>query len=206
MLISAWKAFPFYSLVILAALQGVPSERYEAARVDGANALQLFRHIIIPGIAPTLLLLVVLAAIFSFKQFTIIYLLTGGGPAGCDRDAGGAHLQHRVSLLRLFVQRHPGRGRLSDGHVDRAACSWPPRSRTKPSWATDGLASGTCVATPATLQSGSVRLAAWSSTLLVVLVCAIVMFPVYWMMLSAIQPARLSMRYPPPFCPAGRST
>jgi multiple sugar transport system permease protein len=80
--ISAWKAFPFYSLVILAALQGVPSERYEAARVDGASALQLFRHIIIPGIAPTLLLLVVLAAIFSFKQFTIIFLLTGGGPAG----------------------------------------------------------------------------------------------------------------------------
>jgi multiple sugar transport system permease protein len=81
-LISAWKAFPFYSLVILAALQGIPSERYEAARVDGANALQLFRHIIIPGITPTLLLLVVLAAIFSFKQFSIIYLLTGGGPAG----------------------------------------------------------------------------------------------------------------------------
>jgi len=81
-LISAWKAFPFYSLVILAALQGIPSERYEAARVDGANAVQLFRHIILPGIAPTLLLLVVLAAIFSFKQFSIIYLLTGGGPAG----------------------------------------------------------------------------------------------------------------------------
>jgi multiple sugar transport system permease protein len=81
-LISAWKAFPFYSLVLLAALQSIPSERYEAARVDGANALQLFRHIIIPGIMPTLLLLVVLAAIFSFKQFSIIYLLTGGGPAG----------------------------------------------------------------------------------------------------------------------------
>jgi multiple sugar transport system permease protein len=81
-LISAWKAFPFYSLVILAALQSIPSERYDAARADGANALQLFRHIIIPGITPTLLLLVVLAAIFSFKQFSIIYLLTGGGPAG----------------------------------------------------------------------------------------------------------------------------
>lgn len=81
-LISAWKAFPFYSLVILAALQSIPGERYDAARADGANALQLFRHIIIPGITPTLLLLVVLAAIFSFKQFSIIFLLTGGGPAG----------------------------------------------------------------------------------------------------------------------------
>jgi multiple sugar transport system permease protein len=81
-LIAAWKAFPFYSLVILAALQSVSQELYEAATVDGANALQLFRHITIPGISTTLELLVVLASIFSFKQFTIIYLMTGGGPSG----------------------------------------------------------------------------------------------------------------------------
>lgn len=81
-LIASWKAFPFYSLVILAALQGVPQELYEAARVDGANRLQLFRSITIPGIGSTLELLVVLASIFSFKQFTLIFLMTGGGPAG----------------------------------------------------------------------------------------------------------------------------
>lgn len=81
-LIASWKAFPFYSLVILAALQAVPDELYEAARVDGANPWQLFRHITLPGIATTLELLVVLACIFSFKQFTIIYLMTGGGPSG----------------------------------------------------------------------------------------------------------------------------
>ena len=81
-LIASWKAFPFYSLVILAALQGVSQEIYEAAKVDGASAWQLFRHITIPGIQGALELLVVLAAIFSFKQFTIIYLMTGGGPSG----------------------------------------------------------------------------------------------------------------------------
>jgi multiple sugar transport system permease protein len=81
-LISSWKVFPFYSLVILAALQAVPQELYEAAEVDGANRLQLFWNITIPGIRTTLELLVVLASIFSFKQFTIIYLMTGGGPAG----------------------------------------------------------------------------------------------------------------------------
>lgn len=81
-LIASWKAFPFYSLVILAALQAVPDELYEAARVDGATLWQLFRHITIPGIASTLELLVVLACIFSFKQFTIIFLMTGGGPSG----------------------------------------------------------------------------------------------------------------------------
>ena len=82
MLISSWKAFPFYSLVVLAALQSVPEELYDAAKVDGASRLQLFWHITIPGIGTTLQLLVVLASIFSFKQFTIIYLMTGGGPSG----------------------------------------------------------------------------------------------------------------------------
>jgi multiple sugar transport system permease protein len=81
-LIASWKAFPFYSLVILAALQSVPQELYEAAKVDGANPVQLFRHITLPGIGTTLELLVVLAVVFSFKQFTIIYLMTGGGPSG----------------------------------------------------------------------------------------------------------------------------
>lgn len=81
-LIASWKAFPFYSLVILAALQAVPQELYEAARVDGASPLQLFWRITIPSIRSTLELLVVLASIFSFKQFVIIYLMTGGGPSG----------------------------------------------------------------------------------------------------------------------------
>jgi multiple sugar transport system permease protein len=81
-LISSWKAFPFYSLVILAALQSVPQELYEAATVDGANPLQSFQYVTLPGIGTTLELLVVLAMIFSFKQFTIIYLMTGGGPSG----------------------------------------------------------------------------------------------------------------------------
>ncbi len=78
--IAAWKAFPFYSLVILAALQGVPQELYEAAKVDGASPVGLFAHITLPGIRSTLELLVALACIFSFKQFTIIFLMTGGGP------------------------------------------------------------------------------------------------------------------------------
>lgn len=81
-LITAWKGFPFYSLVILAALQTVPRELTEAARVDGANKVQAFWAVTLPCIAPTLMLLTVLAAIFSFKQFTLVFLLTGGGPGG----------------------------------------------------------------------------------------------------------------------------
>jgi multiple sugar transport system permease protein len=80
--ITAWKGFPFYSLVILAALQTVPSELTEAARIDGATHRQAFLAVTLPTISPTLMLLTVLAAIFSFKQFTLIWLLTGGGPSG----------------------------------------------------------------------------------------------------------------------------
>lgn len=81
-LVTAWKGFPFYSLVILAALQTVPAELAEAARVDGATKTQAFFAVTLPVITPTLLLLTVLASIYSFKQFTLIWLLTGGGPSG----------------------------------------------------------------------------------------------------------------------------
>lgn len=80
--LSIWKAFPFTFLVILAALQAVPRDLYEAAEVDGAGRLQQFRFITIPEIAPTLMLMAVLMAIFAFKQFTLIWLTTGGGPFG----------------------------------------------------------------------------------------------------------------------------
>lgn len=80
--LSIWKAFPFTFLVILAALQAVPGDLYEAAEIDGADRLQQFRFVTIPEIAPTLMLMAVLMSIFSFKQFTLIWLTTGGGPYG----------------------------------------------------------------------------------------------------------------------------
>jgi multiple sugar transport system permease protein len=80
--LSIWKAFPFTFLVILAALQAVPQDLYEAAEVDGAGRLDKFRFITLPEISPTLLLMAVLISIFAFKQFTLIWLTTGGGPFG----------------------------------------------------------------------------------------------------------------------------
>jgi len=76
----AWKGFPFYALILLSSLQAIPDEYYEAAKVDGAGALRSFRSITLPSLAPTLALLAVLAFIFSFQQFSLIYLTTGGGP------------------------------------------------------------------------------------------------------------------------------
>jgi multiple sugar transport system permease protein len=78
--ISCWKAYPFYSLVFLAALHNIPDQLYEAARVDGANAYHQFRYVTLPFIAPTFLVLIVLALIFSIKGFSLSFLFTGGGP------------------------------------------------------------------------------------------------------------------------------
>jgi multiple sugar transport system permease protein len=76
-----WKLFPFYSLVLLTSLQAVQQELYEAAKIDGAGPLAAFRHITLPGISPTLGIMTLLITIWSFRRFTSIFLLTGGGPA-----------------------------------------------------------------------------------------------------------------------------
>ena len=78
--LTVWKGFPFYALITLSALQAVPDELLEAARVDGAGAIRRFRSVVLPSITPTLCLLAVLAFIFSLQQFSLIYLTTGGGP------------------------------------------------------------------------------------------------------------------------------
>ncbi len=79
-LMTTWKIFPFYTLVLLTALQTVHHDLYEAAKVDGASPIQSFRHVTLPGIASVLGLLILLITIWSFRRFTSIYLLTGGGP------------------------------------------------------------------------------------------------------------------------------
>ena len=79
-MVTVWKGFPFYSLVLLAALQAVPEELYEAARLDGAGRFSQFLHVTLPSIQPSIALLAVLAFIYSMQQFTLIWLITGGGP------------------------------------------------------------------------------------------------------------------------------
>ncbi len=73
------RSFPFAFLFLLARLQAAPPELEEAARVDGAAPTQVFRHIILPQLAPVIALLAILRFIFTFNSFDEIYLLTGGG-------------------------------------------------------------------------------------------------------------------------------
>lgn len=79
-LTNTWKGFPFFAVMLLAAMQAVPNELYEAAAVDGANRWHSFRHITIPGIAPTILVATMLGTIWTFSAIELIYIMTYGGP------------------------------------------------------------------------------------------------------------------------------
>jgi len=79
-LVNTWAGVPFVAIVMLAALQSVPTELYEAARVDGATAARRFTSVTLPTIAPMLAILGVLITIYAFKTFDYILVLTRGGP------------------------------------------------------------------------------------------------------------------------------
>ena len=80
-LVSVWKGLPWTFLVFLAGLQGIPEEWYEAAKVDGASPWQQFRYITLPSLRYILVIVIVLRTIWTFNNFDLVYLLTGGGPA-----------------------------------------------------------------------------------------------------------------------------
>lgn len=81
MVVGIWKGFGFYMVMLLAGLQGIPTDVIEAARLDGANRFQMLRDITMPLLKPVILMSVVLGLIWTTNYFEAIYILTGGGPA-----------------------------------------------------------------------------------------------------------------------------
>ena len=79
-LVGAWKYFPFVVIAVLARLQTIPETLYEAARIDGAGPVARFFDITLPQLRDVLVVIVMLRAIWDFKEFDLIFLLTGGGP------------------------------------------------------------------------------------------------------------------------------
>jgi alpha-1,4-digalacturonate transport system permease protein len=79
-LVSIWAQMGFYTLILLAGLQSIPSELYEAGEIDGTNSWTGFRHITLPLLVPTLLVVTVLSIIRAVQVFDQPYVLTGGGP------------------------------------------------------------------------------------------------------------------------------
>lgn len=80
-LVNTWRGLPFFGISILAGLQTVPTELYEAATIDGAGTWARFRHVTLPLLMPVILIVTTFSIIFTFFDFQLVYVLTGGGPA-----------------------------------------------------------------------------------------------------------------------------
>ncbi len=79
-IINLWQGIPFFTINLLAGLKAIDQELYEAAAIDGANAWRQFLHITLPGLRYVIIVVTLLSSIWTFNTFTLIYLLTGGGP------------------------------------------------------------------------------------------------------------------------------
>lgn len=78
--VQVWKHIGYFLVLFYAGVLDIPEEQYEAARLDGASGPKIFRHITMPGLRPITLLCLVLATMWSFQAFDLIYSMTGGGP------------------------------------------------------------------------------------------------------------------------------
>lgn len=79
-MLRVWKDTPFVAIALMASMQSIPKEYYEAADIDGANRLQKFRHITLPNITYISMIMIVIETIAAFNSFQMIYIATGGGP------------------------------------------------------------------------------------------------------------------------------
>ncbi|MBN9435626.1 sugar ABC transporter permease [Bosea sp. (in: a-proteobacteria)] len=78
---NVWRAFPFFMVMLLAGLQAIPRQLYEAAEIDGATLWEQFWHITLPQLRGVMATIVLLDSIWTFRAFDPVYVMTGGGPA-----------------------------------------------------------------------------------------------------------------------------
>lgn len=103
-LVSIWRGLGFNMIIFLAALQDVPEELYEAARMDGANSITLFRHITLPLITPAIFFTTIMGIIGSFQSFDLVYNMRpshDGGPARATTLIGFYIWQQAFSYLQM---------------------------------------------------------------------------------------------------------
>ena len=89
-----WRGYPFVMIILLAGLQAIPREQYEAARVDGASRIQEFIHITVPNLLRIIVIALALDTIWQFRRFGLIYNMTLGGPG------------HTSEILSLYIYKH----------------------------------------------------------------------------------------------------
>ena len=100
-LISAWTWFPFAAITLLAAIQNVPDNIYEAAALDGAGPVRRFFHLTLPLLAPALMVVVLIRAIWAFRNYDMIWLLTKGGPIGATEVLPIMAYKEAFGLFRM---------------------------------------------------------------------------------------------------------
>ena len=100
-LTSVWKDVGFVMVILLAGLQGIPREYYEAASIDGAAERQQLRHITLPLLFPALFFALTISLINSFQVFDQVYVMTGGGPAGATTVLVERIVKNAFSFSRM---------------------------------------------------------------------------------------------------------
>ncbi len=99
-----WKTSSFAALILLAGLQSIPEELYEASRIDGANSWQRFQRITLPLLRPAMLLAILFRSIDAFKVFDLVFVMTQGGPAN------STNVLQFYGYKRLFTEGNMGYG------------------------------------------------------------------------------------------------
>lgn len=100
--VQVWKLFPLAAVLLLAGLKAIPADQVDAARVDGAGAWGVFRHVTLPGLRAITVVLVLLLTIWVFgRSFTVIYVMTGGGPVDATLNLVLMTFQQGFQLFHL---------------------------------------------------------------------------------------------------------
>src|SRR5918912_1389094 len=99
--VNVWAGIPFFVILFTAGLKSIDSELYDAAAVDGANRWRRFLHVTLPGLRYVIIVATLLSTIFTFNNFTLTYLLTGGGPGGATRVYSILAYEFAVASLRF---------------------------------------------------------------------------------------------------------
>lgn len=98
-MVNLWLSFPYWFLVCVGALQSVPEDIQESARIDGAGRLRIWRSITLPILLVSTAPLLIASFAFNFNNFTIIYMLTNGGPRFADTSAALGHTDILISMI-----------------------------------------------------------------------------------------------------------
>lgn len=106
--VNIWMSYPFFTVIILGALQSIPQEQYEAAEVDGANWWQKLTQITLPLLRPAVMPAIVLSSITTFQMFNTVWLITNGGPLRGAGQPGATEFVMIHAYKQVFQMQNDG--------------------------------------------------------------------------------------------------